>query len=100
MASQRILFVDDELNVLRSYERSLRGLCDCWEMEFESSPTKAWGRIQAEPFDAIVTDVRMPDMTGIELLAHIKGEPDLSDLPVVIVTGEADRDFKKERRSI
>ena len=90
----RILFVDDEPNVLSSYQRMLRSHRAMWEMEYVSSPLEAWQRIQDECFDVVVSDVRMPGMTGIELLDRIKKNPATQDIQVLVVTGEADRDLK------
>jgi putative two-component system response regulator len=96
MTKQRILFIDDEPNVLDAYRRSLRGECQDWLMEFASCPFEAWHRIQTEPFDAIVTDVRMPGLTGLQLLQKVKENPGTSELQVIIVTGEADRKLKRQ----
>lgn len=95
MNQKRILFVDDEPNILRFYERSLRREKSAWSLEFASCPVEAWKRIQSEPFDAVVSDVRMPKMTGIELLQNIKSNDSTKTIPVIIVTGEADRDLKR-----
>ncbi|MGB7342573.1 MAG: HD domain-containing phosphohydrolase [Pirellulaceae bacterium] len=96
MKKSKILFVDDEPYVLRAYERSLHSQRDVWEMHFESCPLQAWARLQQEQFDTVVSDVRMPGITGLELLQRIKHDSKLHDLPVVIVTGEADKKLKSE----
>ncbi|TWT89469.1 HD domain-containing phosphohydrolase [Stieleria varia] len=96
MRQHRILFVDDEINVLRSYARSLRGYDASWVLSFEDCPLKALGRIQNEPFDVVVSDVRMPGLTGMELLQAIKENPSTHDVPVIIVTGEADGTLKRQ----
>lgn len=96
MKKPKILFVDDEPYVLRAYERTLRSKRSVWEMEFEPCPLKAWDRLQEEQFDTVVTDVRMPGISGLDLLQRIKNAPKLHDLPVVIVTGEADKKLKSE----
>ncbi len=44
------------------------------------------------PFDLVVTDWNMPNMTGIELLRAIRAEPALKGLPVLMVTAENNRD--------
>src|SRR5215469_14377703 len=69
---RRILFVDDEPNVLGGLERMLRPRRAEWEMVFVNSGAEAMGALDAQPFDAIVTDVRMPEMDGIELLEHVQ----------------------------
>jgi signal transduction histidine kinase len=44
--------------------------------------------------DLILTDVMMPEMTGTELCAAIKGDADLQRIPVIIVTSKAEREMK------
>ncbi len=95
MEKPRILFVDDELNVLKAYERSLRSQRQCWLMEFVTCPQQALHRLESEAFDAVVVDVCMPGMSGLELLRRIKVDPSTADVPVVVVTGHADRELKR-----
>ncbi|QDT12185.1 HD domain-containing phosphohydrolase [Planctomycetes bacterium K23_9] len=96
MSLQRILFVDDEPNVLRAYDRSLRKFAGGWHLSFETDPLNAWNRIQNESFDTVVSDVRMPGLTGLELLKLVKNDAKVHDLPVIIVTGEADKGLKQQ----
>ncbi len=41
-----------------------------------------------QPFDCVVLDLRLPDMTGFELLEKMHAEPALGDVPVVVFTGK------------
>ena len=69
---KKILFVDDEPNVLDSLRRILRSMRTEWEMEFAPSGQKALGILEGKPFDVVVTDMRMPGMDGRQLLEKIK----------------------------
>jgi putative nucleotidyltransferase with HDIG domain len=66
-----VLFVDDESNVLSGLRRLLRGQRSEWEMEFASSGAEALGLMEKRPIDVIVSDMRMPQMNGAELLARV-----------------------------
>jgi len=68
---KRILFVDDEPNVLQGLQRMLRPLRDEWEMTFVSSGAEALQRLAQAPFDVIVSDMRMPNMDGAQLLTEV-----------------------------
>ena len=96
MTKKRILFVDDEPNVLRSYERTLHEYRDRWAMQFCDCPFEAWDLLNHNNFDTVISDIRMPGMTGLQLLGQMKSSPELSDVPVIIVTGEADRNLKRK----
>ena len=68
----RVLFVDDEPNVLAAIRRMLRVKTGEWEMAFVESGAEALAAIEKEPFGVIVSDIRMPGMGGAELLAKVK----------------------------
>ena len=48
--------------------------------------------LRSQPFDLVVTDWNMPNMTGIDLLRAIRAEAALKGLPVLMVTAENNRD--------
>jgi putative nucleotidyltransferase with HDIG domain len=68
----RVLFVDDEVMVLQGLRRMLRGLADEWDMRFVEGGAQALEALAAAPFDVVVTDMRMPEMNGAELLEHVR----------------------------
>lgn len=89
----RILFVDDEPNVLSALRRNLRGQAGEWAMTFLSSPVEAAKAQAAAPFDVLVTDMRMPEMTGMELIKAVGqggGGQGGGGPACIILTGAAD----------
>jgi DNA-binding NtrC family response regulator len=68
---KRILFVDDEPLVLEALRRMLRGMRQEWEMEFVTGGAAALQAMAAHPADVIVSDMRMANMNGAELLNEI-----------------------------
>ncbi|MEJ1960464.1 MAG: response regulator [Gammaproteobacteria bacterium] len=65
---KRILFVDDEPQLLDGLRTRMRRMRGAWEMEFAPSGQDAIARLELNPFDVIVVDQRMPEMDGATLL--------------------------------
>lgn len=70
-AAVKILFVDDEANLLQGLKRMLRRQRNEWDMTFVDSGAKALAAFETKPFDVIVSDMRMPEMDGAELLNEV-----------------------------
>src|SRR3979411_3026664 len=68
----RIVFVDDEVDVLQAMGRTLREMRHEWSMEFASSGGAALDELAKTPADVLVSDMRMPGMDGWELLAEVR----------------------------
>ena len=88
--SKRVLFVDDEPMVLSGLQRSLRPMRDEWEMAFVNSGREALQLMEQQPFDIVVTDMRMPVMTGAQLLEEVKRR--FPQCFRIILSGQADQD--------
>ena len=88
--SKRVLFVDDEPMVLSGLQRSLRSMCKEWEMAFVTSGPEALKLMEQQPFDIVVTDMRMPVMSGAELLEQVKIR--FPQCFRIILSGQADQE--------
>ena len=73
-SKRRILFVDDEPMVLKGLQRTLRKMRAEWEMTFASSSKEALDILDSGSFDVIVSDLRMPEMDGMQLLTEVKSK--------------------------
>jgi putative nucleotidyltransferase with HDIG domain len=88
--TRRVLFVDDEPNVLDGLRRMLRPFRTEWDMRFASSGPAALAAMADHPADVLVTDMRMPGMDGDALLAEIRR---LHPLTVrIVLTGQCTRE--------
>jgi len=71
-AHNRILFVDDDPNILKGIERSLRQYKSEWDMSFADDGKKALRMMSENPPDVVVSDINMPGMTGDVLISKIR----------------------------
>ncbi len=70
MASERILIVDDEEGMRRLLSRVLAR--EGYETSTVGSGAEALRLVATERFDLVVTDIKMPEMDGLQLLAELK----------------------------
>lgn len=78
--TKSILFVDDDENVLRSYARVLRK--SPWKILTASNAENALEILQRESISLVVTDMKMPEVHGIELISKIREKFD--KLPIIV----------------
>jgi putative two-component system response regulator len=92
---KQILIVDDDQRMLDALQRALHQHRDEWDIAFVRRPEEAWEALLQVAYDAVVTDVRMPGMSGIELLERMRRTEETKDVPVVVLTGLNDQDLKE-----
>ena len=91
--SKRVLVVDDSLTV-RELERKLL-LSRGYQVSVAVDGMDGWNALRAETFDLLITDIDMPRMDGIELVTHVRQDPRLRSLPVMVVSY---KDREEDRR--
>ncbi|RZK06780.1 MAG: response regulator [Flavobacterium sp.] len=89
----RILVVDDSVSS-RKYSRQYLAMGGYFNVDEcpdgQSAFTKLFG---SHPrFNLVVADWHMPNMTGFELLKKIRATPEIKDVPVILVTGERNKE--------
>lgn len=88
---RRILFVDDEPNVLQALQRTLRPMHNQWYMDFANSGEEALRKMEVSPYDVIVTDMRMPGTNGAQLLNEVAQK--YPDTVRIVLSGHSDREY-------
>ena len=83
---KQLLIVDDDERERNSMVELL-GHKDV-EITSAGSGAEAWELIHDRAFDCVVLDLRLPDISGFELLEKIQDDPLLCDLPIVVFTGK------------
>lgn len=89
--NMKILIVDDFSTMRRIIKNLLRDLGFNNTQEADDGST-ALPMLKGSKFDFLVTDWNMPNMTGLDLLKAVRADPELSKLPVLMVTAESKRD--------
>ncbi len=83
---KRLLIVEDN----PAEQMSIRELLghDDIDVSCVSTGGEALDLVTREAFDCVVLDLRLPDMTGFDILERMRDIPEVSDLPVVVFTGK------------
>lgn len=69
---RKLLFVDDEEHILDGLRRMLRPMRGQWDMVFAGSGEEALAIMEETPFDLVISDMRMPEMDGAQLLSEVQ----------------------------
>jgi signal transduction histidine kinase len=91
MTSGQVLIVDDDPALLQALPETLRLRIEGLDVDTSESALAALERIAAVDYDAIVADIKMPGMDGLELLSEIKRVR--PDIPIMLITGHGDHDL-------
>ncbi len=85
---KRILVVDDEPDFASIVQTNLKK--EGFEVEVAYDGVEAIAKVKANPPDAIVLDVMMPEKDGYEVCAELKNDEKYSNIPIVMLTAVAD----------
>src|SRR5207253_9259756 len=91
MTASSVLIVDDDSALLQALPETLRLRMSGVTVDTADSAAAALDRIAAHDYDAIVTDIRMPGMDGLALLAEILAHR--PDTPTLMITGHGEHDL-------
>jgi CheY-like chemotaxis protein len=82
---RRLLLVEDD----PAERDSVSALLESSDIEITTADTgrAAIEKLRADPADCVVLDLKLPDMSGFEVLEMIRDDPALCDVPVVVFTG-------------
>jgi signal transduction histidine kinase len=90
---ERILVVDDDDDVRASLTRQLQGE---YEVDAATCGQEAIARLQAGTYDAVIADLRMPDIDGIEVLEHARAAD--PETVRILLTGHVDEHARHATR--
>ncbi|MBS3906435.1 MAG: response regulator [Syntrophaceae bacterium] len=86
--SKRILIVDDEVVIRKFLKIHLNKLG--YEVTEAEDGEKAIEKIGGGKFDLIICDVMMPNKNGWEVIKEVKSNPELNEIPIILLTAKND----------
>ena len=85
--NSKILLVDDDIEICRYIKTELS---DWYRFVICNNGKEALKQLLTDDFDQVVSDVVMPEMDGITLLRNIKGNANISHVPVIMLTSKSE----------
>ena len=93
MADPKMKFlVVDDFSTMRRIVKNLLKELGYTNVDEAEDGVMALAKLRAEPYDFVVSDWNMPNMDGLAMLQHIRADPALAKLPVLMVTAEAKKE--------
>jgi len=83
---KKVLVIDDDPADLRLVQKILEDMTT-FDVTIANGGKSGWEAITANHPDAIILDLFMPEMNGFSILENLRKEPDLRNIPVIILTG-------------
>lgn len=84
----KLLIIDDERGIRNTLREILAD--EGYEVEVAENGKQGLEMAQAKAYDLIFSDIKMPEMDGMEVLAALKNADEPADCPVVMITGHGD----------
>jgi len=82
----KVLVIDDDPSDLRLVQKILEDMED-YQVTTANGGKSGWEAITTNHPDSIILDLFMPDLNGFSILENLRKEPDLRNIPVIILTG-------------
>lgn len=87
MKQKTVMIVEDEAEAAEMFAEMMR-VSGFRVLQYHSSGP-AIPAIQSERPDVIILDVMMPDISGLEVLRYMRRQPDLAEIPVIVVSAKS-----------
>ncbi|ACI20461.1 MULTISPECIES: response regulator [Thermodesulfovibrio] len=89
----KVLIVDDDKTTRKMISLILKS--KGYEVVTAENGIEALQKLGLERINLILTDMNMPYMDGIEFIKQVRANPDIANIPIVMITTEADEDEKR-----
>jgi CheY-like chemotaxis protein len=91
-AQNKILLLDDDDQMLELYQELLKQLPSQPDVQVCNTGARAIAMLESEPFTLLITDLRMPKMDGLQVLAIVRRK--FPQLRIVVLTGVLDEEYR------
>lgn len=93
---RKILLVDDEPNLLEAIWRMIQIEEGEWDVSFALSVDEALDKTTESDFDVIVSDVKMPMKSGLDLVRALRTQEKTKAIPIIILTGSTEAELRQQ----
>mgnify|MGYP000035349041 FL=1 len=90
---RKVLFVDDDQEMLQALKEGLEKYRETFTAVLAEDGVDAVNQLKRHPISLVVTDLKMPNMDGFSLLAHVMEK--YPEIPVIIITGYSTSEMKR-----
>ena len=98
MSLGRILLAEDEPNIAESLMFILRRAD--FEIDSVADGTETLGRLRRNEYAALILDIMLPGMNGLDVLRAIRADANLAGLPVIVLTAKGQANDRKTAEAI
>lgn len=98
----KILVVEDSSSMRAFLTTVIEGGTEAYDLEIveASSGFEALKSLPHHKFDAILTDINMPDINGLELVSFLKNHPVYRAIPIMVISTETSEGDRKRARDL
>lgn len=98
MANKKLLVVDDSV-IVRTLAKNMLTL-EGFNVETVFNPIEAFKKLSQSHYDAIITDLDMPEMNGFEFLEKLKEDKMKSNIPVFVMSSNTNKDDQEKAKAL
>ena len=91
----KILVVDDDSAMLNVFKTILEPV-ETYFVDLTNAGDKAYAALEKIQYDIIITDLIMPDMSGMELIKKVKRLPQYTKTPILVVSSDSSKEAVKQ----
>ena len=98
IANKKLLVVDDSV-IVRTLTKNILSL-EGFNVETVFNPIEAFKKLSQSHYDAIITDLDMPEMNGFEFLEKLKEDKMKSNIPVFVMSSNTNKDDQEKAKAL